>query len=192
MRSARERTASRPSTSSQCADSASSRRMACRAPACSRSPARTRRHIADSTSILDRAQAPIPGSARRRRRQVELPASSTIKGTIADESQNLIHRPARRSSRRVAARPFPRTDGPGLKISAGIRPRPLRTSPALSSARKSPSSGLPDDSSLIGTNSATGTPRTWIRTDSPCLARSTCRDKCAFASDKLTIFIRPI
>ncbi len=154
------------------------------------SPSRTRRQIADSTSTRDKAQTTTARSARSNRRQVTLPASSTIRGTIAEESQNRIQRPARRSFSKVADTLLPRTGGPGLKINSGTRTRPLRMSPARSSARRSPSSASSGESSLIGTNSATATPRTWMRTDSPCLTRSICRDRWAFASDRLTIFIR--
>jgi len=53
-----------------------------------------------------------PAIGAQHRRQAALPASSTIRGTIAEESQNRIQRPARRSSTRWPPRPYRAPAGP--------------------------------------------------------------------------------
>ena len=112
------------------------------------------------TSTRDSVQTASARSVRNRLRHAELHASSTIKGTMAEESQKRIQRPALRSSSNAAITPLPRTAGPGWRMVSGNGPRPRRTRPARSSScnpSASPSPGAPPPA---GTNSATGTPRT--------------------------------
>jgi hypothetical protein len=79
--------AERPSTSVQATARASRRFPACSAAVRSMVPARTSRQIAETISTRDNAQTAIARSVRKRLRHAGLLASSTISGTMADESQ---------------------------------------------------------------------------------------------------------